>query len=86
MAQKFKFKLYSNGIKGDLLILFKNYLENSKQRVVLNGQTSSWNNILAGVLQGYILGPLLYLIYINDLPKVITPVCKILTDDTSLFL
>ena len=63
------FKLQSYGIEGNLLFLLKNYLANRKQRVVLNSQTSSWNNILAGVPQGSGLEPLLPLIYINDLPK-----------------
>ena len=45
----------------------ENYLTGRQQRVVLNGQTSSWKNILAGVLQGFVLGPLQFLIYINDL-------------------
>ena len=51
----------------------------------MNGQTSSWKNILAGVPQGSVLGPILFLIYINDLPDGIKSICKIFADDTSLF-
>ena len=79
------FKLQSYGIEGNLLLLLKNYLKDRKQRVVLNGQSSSWENILAGVPQGSVLGPLLFLKYINDVPEGITSVCKIFADDTSIF-
>ena len=75
------FKLKTYGIDGDLLKLLINYLEDCKQRVVLNGQTSSWKNILAGVPQGSVLGPILFLIYINDLPDGIKSICKIFVDD-----
>ena len=73
------------GIEGQLLSLLANYLENREQRVVLNGQTSEWRKIKSGVPQGSALGPLLFLIYINDLPDGITSICKIFADDTSLF-
>ena len=79
------FKLQSYGIEGDLLRLLKNYLTERQQRLVLNGQTSSWLNVTAGVPQSSILGLLLFLIYINDLPEEITPSCKIFADDTSFF-
>ena len=79
------FKLKSYGVEGELLLLLKNYLRNREQRVVLNGQTSEWKRIYSGVLQGSVLGPLLFLIYINDLPNVTTSMCKIFADDTSLF-
>ena len=60
-------------------------MTNRKQRVVLNGQSSSWNNIKAGVPQGSILGPLLFLIYINNLADGLSSNTKLFDDDTSLF-
>ena len=63
----------------------ENYLTGRQQRVLLNGQTSSCKNILAGVPQGSLLGPLLVLIYIIDLPNEIESICKLFADDTSLF-
>ena len=63
----------------------QDYLRSQQQRVVLNGQTSSWENVLAGVPQGSVLGPLLFLIYIDDIPEGIKSICKIFADDTSLF-
>ena len=77
-----KLKMY--GVKGELLNL-RNYLHERNQRVVLNGQISSWELIKSGVPQGSVLGPLLFLIYINDLPDNIQSTCKIFADDTSLF-
>ena len=79
----FKLKIY--GVEGQFLSLLGNYLQNREQRVVLNGQTSEWKKINSGVPQGSVLGPLLFLIYINDLPDGLTSMCKIFADDTSLF-
>ena len=73
------------GVEGQFLSLLGNYLENREQRVSLNGQTSEWKKINSGVPQGSVLGPLLFLIYINDLPDGLTSMCKIFADDTSLF-
>ena len=60
-------------------------MTNRKQRVVLNGQSSSWTNVKAGVPQGSILGPLLFLIYINDLADGLSSNTKFVVNDTSLF-
>ena len=60
-------------------------LQNRGQRVVLNGQTSGWRKINSCVPQGSVLGPLLFLICINDIPDRIISMCKIFADDTSLF-
>ena len=79
------YKLKSYGISGPLLILIKSFLTNRFQRVVLNGQTSNWKNILAAVPQGSILGPLFFLIFINDIPEGIQSKIKIFADDTSIF-
>ena len=57
-----------------------------KQRLVLNGQNSSWTNVHDGVPQRFILDPLLFIIYISDLPGNLTSKAKIFGDDTSLFL
>ena len=53
--------------------------------MVLNGQSSNWSHIKAGVPQGSILGPLLFLVYIKDLPEGLTTSAKHFADDTSLF-
>ena len=78
------YKLESLGISGNLLNLFRSFLNDRHQRVVLNGQLSDWAPILAGVLQGSILGPLFFLIYINDLPDNLNLLAKLFADDTSL--
>ena len=73
------------GVKGKLLNLIKNYLHARYQRVVLNDQTSTWEFVKPGTPQGSVLGPIIFLIYINDLPDNIRSTCKVFADDTSLF-
>ena len=79
------FKLKQNDISGNLLNLLSNFLRNGKQRVALNGQTTSWADVNAGVPQVSILSLLLSLIYINDLADGLSSNAKLLADDTSLF-
>ena len=65
--------------------LIQNYLDNRFQRVLLNGQTSEWKPVKAGVPQGSILGPLFFLVYLNDICSNLSTNVKLLADDTSLF-
>ena len=79
-------KLRAAGVTGEVLAWFSNYLSNRKQRVILPGAVSDWTYIKAGVPQGSILGPLLFLIYINDIVHDIGSNIRLFADDTSLFI
>ena len=65
---------------------FSSYLTRRKQRFVINRQVSEWLSVLAGVPQGSILGPLLFLIYINDIVKILGCSIRLFADDTSLYI
>ena len=78
------FKLKRFGICGIFLEWIKDYLKNRKQRVVIDGFIGEWINILCGVPQGSILGPLLFLIYIDDIIEDIKCEILLFADDTSL--
>ena len=79
------YKLNQNGISGNLLETLTEFLKDRKQRVELNGQNSLWANVEAWVPQDSILGPLLLLIYISNLPDNLLTNVKLSADDTSLF-
>ena len=79
------YKLKSNGIEGQALKILQSFLSDRFQRVVLNGQSSNWEKVNAGVPQGSILGPLLFLVYINDISSDLECDVKLFADDTCLF-
>ena len=77
-------KMEKMGIRGLTLDWFKNYLTDRKQFVNINGASSNLLNSTIGVPQGSILGPILFLIYINDLPYCSTLLAILFADDTTL--
>jgi hypothetical protein len=77
-------KLRCLGIQGPLFDWLCDYLADRRIRVVINGQSSEWLNTTAGVPQGSILGPLLFLIFINDIAANIESHIHLFADDTSL--
>ena len=84
--QRLLYKLACCGISGNLLSLISNFLTTREQRVVLNGKHSEWRRISAGVPQGSVLGPLFFVVYINDLVENINSGVTLFADDSSLFL
>src|SRR5207248_2822434 len=79
--------LYNCGIRGIMYNWFQNYLQNRKQYTIVNNISSNIGYITCGVPQGSVLGPLLFLIYVNDIYNAITEHdLKLFADDTNLFL
>ena len=79
------FKLKENGVSVNLFQSIKSFLSGRFPRVLLNGQTSDWESVQAGVPQGSTLGPLFFLLYINDLTNNLNSNLKLFADDTSFF-
>ena len=78
-------KLEAYGVNGSILHWIKAFLSNRKQRVVVRGALSEWSTVTSGVPQGSVLGPILFIIYVNDLPDCIQSYLGIFADDTKLY-
>ena len=73
------------GIRGKLHTWLRCFLTERKQRVVVNGTSSDWSAVSSGVPQGTVLGPVLFLLYINDLPSSISSTVKLFADDSVVY-
>ena len=78
-------KCYAHGIQGSTLTWIRSFLTGRSQRVVVNGADSSWSQVTSGIPQGSVLGPLLFLLFINDMPDDIMSSIKIFADDTKVY-
>lgn len=78
-------KLEAYGVTGNILKWIKNFLSDRQQRVMINGIASEWTEVTSGVPQGSVLGPLLFILYINDLPDIVKTHCKLFADDAKIY-
>ena len=78
-------KLQAYGIHGNLLTWIHNFLNNRRQRVYVRGSFSDWSQVISGVPQGSVLGPILFIIYINDLSDHIQSSSWTFADDTKIY-
>ena len=83
--QRLILKLKSHGMGNSIINWIEQWLTNRRQRVVVDGEVSSWKSVLSGVPQGSVLGPILFLVYINDLEEGVTGNILKFADDTKLF-
>jgi hypothetical protein len=83
--QRLLHKLTSYGIQGKALRWIEAFLTDRKQRVCVNGSFSGWTNVTSGIPQGSVLGPILFVLFINDMPTIVDSYCKLFADDTKLY-
>ena len=77
-------KIQYFGIKGNILHWLSDFLYDRKQRVAIDGAFSDWGNVSSGVPRGSILGPPLFLLYVNDIPQTLSCSSEMFADDTLL--
>ena len=78
-------KLVSHGIRGEVLSRVESFLNDRRQRVVVNGKSSEWTDVTSGIPQGSVLGPILFVIYINDMPDGLSSEFFLFADDNKIF-
>ena len=78
-------KLAGYGVKNPILGWIRNFLIGRNQRVVINSAKSEWVPVTSGIPQGSVLRPVLFIIYVNDLPDIIHSSIQMFADDTKVF-
>ena len=78
-------KIANIGIDGKVHKWVKSFLSGRKHRVSVEGELSCWANVKSGIPQGSVLGPILFVIFINDMPNTIRSFCQLFADDAKIF-
>ena len=78
------YKLKCYGFTTKLIEWLNNFLSNRRQRVKIDEYYSEWENVLSGVAQGSVIGPLLFIIFINDMPNIVSNYIKLFADDSKI--
>ena len=78
-------KLHSYGIRGKLLRWLEAFLTGRRQRVTVNGALSNWTEVSSGIPQGSVLGPVLFTLFVNDLPREVTSTVQLFADDMKMY-
>ena len=78
-------KLEGLGVTGNVLAWIRSFLSNRSQCVRVDNEFSNWKPVKSGIPQGSVLGPILFVIFINDMPEVVKNLCKLFADDAKLF-
>ena len=78
-------KLQRYGVQGTTNTWITNFLNNRRQAVVVSGASSHFVNVMSGVPQGSVLGPCLFLAYINDMPEKLTALARLFANDTAMY-
>ena len=83
--QRLLLKLKNSGVTGRTLAWIKSFLSNREQRVRVDDEYSTWKPVKSGVPQGSVLGPILFVVFINDMPDVVRSICQLFADDAKIF-
>ena len=85
LHQRLLKKMESLGITGNTLSWVKAFLSNRQQCVRVDDTLSNWISVISGIPQGSVLGPILFVIFINDMPEMVKSMCQLFADDAKLF-
>ena len=78
-------KIESYGLNEKVLKWTRSFLQRRRQKVLVNGESSGWRDVVSGVPQGSVLGPTYFILYVNDMPEVVHNYIRLFADDAKIF-